>query len=419
MKRLNLNRLAAPASMLPLLLSASAAWGHSGGWYSEDGSDGLQEVWRHEDGKLYAQAGLAATWRDGGWPEDLWYQIPGVLMGGHAEAPEQGFSLDEASVALQWQHKRGLLAALEAGTHHGDELTLEQAWVGWQLPLSDGLRAQFQAGRLKGLFSPENATHASRRPFSETNAVYDAFYGGHLVDEGLRLQLLWEGVTAGLEIWDGGHFPATSGKGGGAQDLYIQWGQQWSGLRTDLGAWFYHARADERVDDRLDAGHSHGSGDDEDLEARQDIAFDGSQQGLGAFLFLSGDHRWNGDWGLRLELQGMDVDGELRDTTRQAALDGDYSAWTIQPEWGWGKHRLAARYSRLILENHLVGPGGPGLAEDAGLNGFGSDPWQAGLSYRYRVGAGLGLRLEWTHQALTAESSHYLGAGVTWVPFPG
>ena len=362
----------------------------------------------HAEGLTLA-AGLAATYRSDIAETNRLWQIPGRLMGGEAETSESGFALDEASLAADFSHSSGVIARAELAAHHGSTVDLEQGWAGYRGGWGEQDRRSWQvaAGRIKAAFSPQMARHASEREFSENRLLDDAFYGGHYQDDGLQAVVAIDAWTAGVELWGGEHYPSTSGSGGGAQDLFAYWSGQRGDWLWRLGGWAYHARADDRQDDRLESGHSH-SGNI--LQTNDNpVLFDGDERHLGLHADLSFVMSSGLSWHLAAEFIQAAVDGDLRDTTRTAILDGDYRGFWVQPavSWDGGRQHLAFRYERLALDNHLSGSAATILAESSGLQNSGNDPLRYGLSFRFypvqrSAGAGawhrLGLRLEWIHR---------------------
>ncbi|OZG72438.1 hypothetical protein BTA51_15020 [Hahella sp. CCB-MM4] len=357
-------------------------------------------------------AGLSTSYRSDTVAENSVWQIPGVLMGGDAHAPEKDFTLDDASLMLDWKDPDGVFAGLEFSKHGDHDLELEEAYAGMDFEVTDHLSMEITAGSMKGAFSPENGTHAYQRPFSDNNLLFDAFYGGHYVDEGARLAMSSGNLTLGTELWRGDQFPATSGTGGEAQDIYLYWLGQSDTIWWRLGGWIFHSRAENRKDDRLSDDHQHGTTTDTSVAAG--IEFDGSQNAAGIHVTLG----WilQDDWQLRLsgEVHQVKVDGNLTDSTRLATLEGRYNGYWIQPELEFQQHQIALRYATLNLDNHLIGAAGKSLANDAGLTDMGQNPEWLGLSYRYRLHENLALRLEWIENMTQESDKNYGAVGVTW-----
>lgn len=388
--------------LIPLVMAPALAFGHAGEIHTRAAEPAVAG--------LSVDAGISTTYRTGTVvPEAGVWQIPGILMGADAYGADEAFNLDGANIHLKWHGVQRAHASIDIGSHHDGEVELEEALAGYRL--ADRGRVVLEAGRMKARFSPENRSHAYARPFSENNLVYDAFYGAHYLDDGARVRMTpLAGLELGLEAWRGGHYPATDGTGGMAQDAYAHWYGGAGPWTLGVGAWVMLADASERPDDRLVGGHSHTISADQNT----DLTFSGNQDSAGARLSLlwQGPATWS--LGLTGEVITVDAEGELRDTLRQARLDGDYLGWWLQPELRWQQHALAVRYAQLVLDNHLSGAGGPVLAEDAGLLQNGTDPDWLGVSYRYQLQDGFGVRAEWTRNRSTGEAEDYLGFGVYW-----
>jgi hypothetical protein len=330
-------------------------------------------------------------------------------MGGGAHGVDQRFALDDASVHLRWFSREGVRVLFDAGSHHGEAVAIEQAAIGYRF--TGSWQPEVTMGRLKAAFSEENQSHSFSRSFSETNPVYSAFYGGHFVDEGLRLEASpGYGVTLGVETWTGTAFPATPGEQGGAHDIYIRWQGGNQNLSLGAGVWGMMANARDRADDRNNSDHSHGGVDTE----TQDLRFDGDQDSAGLTLQLTRHFAGGFDWNLSGEMVAVEVAGVVRDTTRAADLTGDYHGFWIRTGLEWQRQSLSLQYARIIPDNHLTGPAAAALATKAGLMAKANEPDWLGVSYRYRLADNLGLRLEWTQNQLGAENSDYLGLGFYW-----
>ncbi|WP_375177626.1 porin [Marinobacter mobilis] len=388
--------------LFPLLIAPALAHGHAGESHVMPAAP--------EVSSLSVDAGFSTTYRTGTVvPTVGVWQIPGVLMGADAYGASDTFNLDGANIHLKWHGAQRAHASLDIGSHHDGDVALEEALAGYRI--ADPGNVMLEAGRMKARFSAENRAHAYTRPFSENNLIYDAFYGAHYVDEGARVSSRpVAGLELGVEAWRGGHYPATEGKEGMAQDAYAHWYGGAGPWVLGLGAWVMLADASERPDDRLVGGHSHTVSVDQNA----DLVFSGQQDSAGARLSLLWQGRSAWSLGLTGEVVKVEVDGELRDRQRQAHLEGDSLGWWLQPELRWQQHALAVRYVQLVLDNHLVGAGGPVLAEDAGFLQNGTDPDWLGVSYRYQLQDGFGVRAEWTRNRSTGEAEDYLGFGIYW-----
>jgi hypothetical protein len=372
-------------------------------WYSQDPGS--------LSGHTLITAGLATTYRTGGLAENNLWQIPGLLMGGDAHSPQKGFALDEINLSLEWTNAEQIMAGFEFGKHGDHNSQFEQAYAGARIPVSDGITGSLLVGRLKARFSPENGSHAHARTFSENNLIYDAFFGGHYVDEGARFELKTGSLFLGTELWRGGQFPATSGSGGEAQDVYLYWQPGANNWRGTLGGWIFHARADDRTDSRLNDDHQHTN---TTSNSANNVQFDGSHliTGLHASLLWRPTSSWQ--MGATVEIQRVVVDGYLSDLTRIAELEGRYTGYWIKPEISYGNHQFGFRYARLNLDNHLTGAGAPVLISESGLADMERDPDWMGVSYRFQWHQDLSIRLEWTRNQSIEAGANYAGIGLLW-----
>ncbi|AHE99065.1 hypothetical protein [Thioalkalivibrio paradoxus] len=367
--------------------------------------------------KTEVSAGLSLTWRSQGVVDDgLPWRIPGALMGGHALPAQEGLELDDAFLGIRHPlsdrlHVGAKIAAHGHGGDSGDvDIELEHAFVGFSHELAHQ-PVLFEAGRMSPRFSPAVAEHPSTRLFSEAPLAMDVFLGRHYHDEGILLMRSDpDGLSAGVELWRGSNFPATSGSGGGAWDLFATY--RWSGHRqqADVGLWHLHADARLRPDARYQEGHSHGLPDE---EMPPDIRFTGDTRLTG--LHGSVRHFVRPDLAIGISGEFLDSrsDGALSDALRRANYTGDYRGGWIQPELHWGRHTLGLRYERLELKNELHGAAAPGLAKDANLLND-DDPERLGIAWRYRFDHGLAVRVEWTRDQSLPERSNRLGIGLVW-----
>ena len=361
--------------------------------------------------KVSMTAGISTTFRNNSLSEDTLWQIPGILMGGDSHPTEEGISLDEASVELEWKSPESVFAGFELSQHGDHNIEFEQAFAGLDILMSEQVQSSLNVGRIKARFSPENGTHASARLFSENNVIYDAFYGGAYVDEGARFEIHSNDIIFGTEFWKGRQFPSTAGSDGGAQDVYVYWNPSIRDWKITFGAWFFRAKADSRKDDRADDSHQHSN-------SATSIADLTQFKGRHLISGVHGSFIWEPDsnWKFRssFEIQKVNVDGELSDATRLAKLEGRYTGIWIQPELHFQRHELALRYARLKLDIHVVGPASQLLIEDSGLKDIGRDPDCLGISYGYQLFSNLRLRLEWTRNRTTSNTEHYAGIGLRW-----
>lgn len=367
---------------------------------------------------LSARLHLAASWRSDDQQteeeraaQEVW-QIPGVLMGGHAAPYERETTLDEVSLWLTYWTPENSYAVLKAGSHGGSELALEHAYAGQQLHLG-ALPLQVEAGRMMAFFSPLNHQHPSTELFSLNSLAYTALLGGHVQDNGVRLSLgnSAAGFSAGLEAYKGSAFPAAGS--GGMHTAFVRLAGQGAATDWQLQGWYLSAQADNRQDDRSASGHSHSASTSTAFSGR----FSGDTEATG--VYLETGWRWADEQrlGLRAEWLSVAVDGQVEnDTATQViGLEGDYQGLLLEPSLRWQAHTLALRYERLSIQNSLTGAAVGTLGAEAGLINHGHNPQRLSVAWNWQYQPALLLRLEWLQdKAMPEHQPQVLMLGGVW-----
>lgn len=339
------------------------------------------------------------------------WQIPGLLMGGHASPYQRGAHLDELSLWLGWRGRHDSYGIIKLASHggdgHGSQAELENAYLGQIF----GVSAQpwrIEAGRMTAAFSPVNHDHPANAQFSLAPLAYDAWLGRHVVDDGLRLLLgdSEQGWSMGLEAYRGDSFPA--GHGDGLYDAFVRHARRDFHWDWTVQIWGMRANAKARGDGRLHAGHDHG------LTGTLPVHFTGNTELAG----LYGELGWT--WGhqrrvaLRAEWIDVEQAGELSDGSRLLDLEGSHHGMHIMPQLQWGNHRLALRYERLYLDNLLRGPAAEMLGNDAGLINNGHDPRRLALGWHWQYSPSLAWRVEWLRDDSMPERRQLTTLGLVW-----
>ena len=357
---------------------------------------------------------LALTARSAGAVDsDEYWRIPGVMMGGHAWPAERGLNADELSLSLGYRIDENLFAVIKAALQDGHDDAvpeIEHAWLGY-VCCGDNGPLVIEAGRMSALFTPSVSEHSSTRVFADASLPADAFLGRHFHDQGLRL---WrhkpQGVSAGIELWQGHAFPATDDEDGGAADLFVKVNHLSGRFSLRSGVWALFARANERPDHRYSEGHSHG---DLGSTPPPDVRFSGDSVLAGIHALLGWQLGQQQALRLRLEWLQVDADGLIEDETRRADIDSQYQGITLQPEWQLGRHLLALRAEQLILDNHLSGAAALPLAEDANLI-TDHNPWRLGLGWRWQWRKSMALRADLTRDASLGTAENRVAIGLVW-----
>ena len=367
---------------------------------------------------ISASLDLAVSWRsknqlsDADIHNQVVWQMPGLLMGGHASAYQQNSTLDQASLRMQYLSADRSYAMVKVGSHGDSEVSLENAMAGqsWEWA---GQSLSAEAGRMTAFFSPFNHQHPADAAFSLTPLAYSGLLGGHVEDVGVRMSVgeALHGLSAGIEHYQGSRFPAADS--GGLSGLFVRHAGVLEQLDWQLQGWLLDASANNRQDDRSASSHSH--------SASSSTAFSGYFDGDTRVAGLFGDigYRWANNWrlGLVAEYMSSQVNGQVTDSaaTRVIQLDGDYQSLLLEPGLTLGAQRLAVRYEVLHIINRLTGTAVDTLADEAGLINDGHNPQRLAAVWHWQYNGHTGVRLEWmSDQSMPDRQPVVMTAGVIW-----
>ncbi|MDP2226700.1 MAG: hypothetical protein Q8J78_04410 [Moraxellaceae bacterium] len=357
----------------------------------------------------HLDAALSTTWRSEAAANTAQaWQIPGLLMGGHALPAERGPGLDQAILTLTHHRDDGLYALLKAGSHDGGDFGLEHAYAGWR---SSGESTGFavEGGRMSPMFSPLLHDHPAERLYAESSLLADAFWGRHLEDNGLRLLArLPADIRLGIESWQGNAFPATPGET--LHDVFGDITFATGGVTLTAGFFALEASAVNRTDNRYDSGHSHGG----TTITVPDVRYTGDTR-IGG---VNGRLQWQltdqQTLRLRSEWMQQDVDGNIRESTRLAHLAGTHRGMSHAFEFKAGRHEIGLRYDSLSLSNTVSGSGAAVLAPLAGLTTTGNNPQKLNVAYARQILPGLKTRIEWVQDDSTGQRHERWLLGFVW-----
>lgn len=368
---------------------------------------------------LSADLSLAASWRSDNQQsnqaiadEEVW-QIPGVLMGGHASSYEKQTSLDEFSLAMHYLTDKNSYASLKIGSHGGTEISLENALFGQAFNVSNQ-PARIEAGLMTAFFSPSNHEHPSTTLFSLPSLGYTALLGGHVQDTGVRAAFGQEarGFSLGIEANKGSSYPASNS--GGLYSAYLRHAYQGFYLDWQLQGWYLNATAKNRKDDRSAGGHSHSVSTN---TTGFTGSFDGETQAAGLFSELQWNLGYRKALKLRSEYLQVNAEGLVEDESgnRQLNLDGEYQSLSLEPSLLLGLHTFGLRYERLSLKNTLTGAAASQLGAEANLINDGHEPQRFSAAWKWQYTPNLALRLEWVNdQTLADHQPKIVTLGATW-----
>ncbi|MEE4251347.1 MAG: hypothetical protein V2I38_12210 [Alcanivoracaceae bacterium] len=356
---------------------------------------------------------LAVTARsDGAVASDEYWRIPGVLMGGHAWPAQRGISMDELSLSLGYRIDENLFAVIKAAQHDGHDggPSIDHAWVGYVCCDSVGPLV-IEAGRMSAAFTPSVSEHSSARIFSDASLPADAFLGRHFHDHGMRV---WRhhpnGLSFGMELWQGEAFPASADEDGGAGDVFASINHQRGRLTLQTGVWALFARANERPDHRYTEDHTHGG---IGAVPPADVRFSGDSLLSGIHALVGWQVRTDVHAALRMEWMQVEADGVIEDITRRATIDSVYSGIVLQPEMTIARHSFAVRAEQLVLDNHVTGAAALPLSQDANLIND-HNPWRLALGWRWQWRDAVALRADLTRDATLGKAENRAAIGFVW-----
>lgn len=309
--------------------------------------------------------------------------LPGFPLGGEAGSPQSGFSLghNELTVSANIDDKFYGFVATPIVYQDGEaSIELEEAYIE---TLSIGRGLTVKAGKFFSGAGYLNAIHDHAHDFTDRPLVYDALFGGHLVDTGAQVK--WVApmtvyLSLGGELTSGSEFPGGENhdnntgrsffiKTGGDINMSSSW---------QLGSGYYASEFDLREG----GGHDHGA-----EEESPDSELQGGEVDIRGIDFV---YKWSpngnpkernfklqGEYFERSE-SGRSVFSE-GDNFSEADYHGDQYGYYLQgvyqfmPAW-----RIAVRYDFLNADNNISLFENNGISEEefleeSGIGGFVDD----------------------------------------------
>lgn len=372
---------------------------------------------------ILVNASLAATWRSDDLVQeyDFW-QVPGTMMGGDSWPAEKGVQIDEMKLGLGVRVDQNIYAVLEVGSHASGSddhsaVDLEHAYLGYVCCEETGPWV-LEIGRMVGAFSPSLSSHASDRLASEAPLIEDVFFGRNFHDDGARFMWHTESLIAGVEVWKGDAFPATS-SGGTAWDVFARYTWNSGGLKLSSGAWWYQSSAEARSDHRYGGSHQHTPVAPPGVTALTfpDTRFTGDSELYGVNADASYQTE-NKHWtlGFKTEFMHMDMDGILHDDIgRIASIDAKQMGAWAQPYITFKAHTIGVRAEWLSTDNQITGAAASQLSIDSGLanpNEFEPSRYSAIWLWQWRNN--IALRTELIEDKSLPDDQLRFAVGVVW-----
>jgi hypothetical protein len=198
-------------------------------------------------------------------------ELPGFQLGGEAGLPEQGFSTghNELVISSNIDDKfYGSVTAAIVQEEGATELELENAYIE-TLGLGNGFT--IKGGQFFSGIGYLNDIHGHAHDFSDRPLVYDALFGGHLIDTGLQVR--WVAPTdfylsLGAETMSGSEYPGGENEDANkGASFFVKTGGDISDSSSwQLGLSHYSTEFDVREA----GGHAHGGHGEEEVEVALD-----------------------------------------------------------------------------------------------------------------------------------------------------
>lgn len=287
-------------------------------------------------------------------------ELPGFQLGGEAGLAEPGFSTahNELALSAYIDDKFYGSATIPIIYTNGEtEVELEEIYIE-TLGLGHGL--SLKAGKFYSSIGYLNSHHDHAHDFTDRPLVYDAFFGGHLVDTGLLAQWLAPTpfyLNLGLEVTRGSEFPGGENKDNNeGRTLFIKTGGDLgSSASWQLGLSYFSTEFDQR-----EAGaHHHG---DEEHEGAENLTNDGEVEISGIdFIYKwapngnakESNLKIQGEYFIRDE-QGRAEFSEEGDAA-QAQYDGEHTGYYLQAVYQLMRHwSVGIRYDSLSADNEIT-----------------------------------------------------------------
>jgi len=359
-------------------------------------------------------------------------ELPGFQLGGEAGLPSNGFSTGHNELVMSANIDDTFFGIINMAIVHADgetEIELEEAYIE-TLTLGNGFTVK--AGQFFSGIGYLNSIHDHAHDFADRPLVYDALFGGHLMDTGV--QTTWVAptdtyLTFGAEVTSGSNFPSGESEGNNnGRAFFVKTGGD-IGMSSSwqLGASYYESEFDVR---EAGGGHDHG-GESEEAETIDNELLNGELDIAGidfVYKWAPKGNNKNTNFKLQAEYFVKNESGLAEfvegDASAEAMYDGKQEGFYVQtvyqfmPAW-----RVGLRYDHLKADNKFSDFEDNGIDEEEFLeeSGYGTadDPKKFSLMLDYAPSHFSRLRLQYskldnghdeTYDAITLQYSMSLGS---------
>jgi len=360
-------------------------------------------------------------------------ELPGFQLGGEAGLPSNGFATGHNELVMSANIDDSYFGTINMAIVHSDgetEIELEEAFIE-TLKLGNGFT--LKAGQFFSGIGYLNSIHDHAHDFADRPLVYDAIFGGHLVDTGL--QSTWVAPTDlylsfGAELTTGSKFPSGENEGNNeGRAFFVKTGGD-IGISSSwqLGASYYQSEFDVR---EASGAHDHG-GDDHEEEVTIDNELLNGDIDISGIDFV---YKWapkgnNKQTNFKFQAEyfvknesGL-VEFVEGDASAEALYDGKQQGYYMQgvyqfmPAW-----RIGLRYDHLKADNKFSDFEDNGIDEEEFLeeSGYGTadEPNKFSIMLDYAPSHFSRLRLQYseldnghdeTNEIITLQYSMSLGS---------
>ena len=330
--------------------------------------------------------------------------LPGFQLGGEAGLPDNGFSTghNELVISANIDDKfYGKMTTAIVQEDGATELELEEAFIE-TLSLGNGFTVK--GGRFYSGIGYLNSIHDHAHDFADRPLVYDALFGGHLIETGVQAQ--WVAPTDfylafGAEVTSGSEYPGGTNKNNDGLSFFAKTGGDINDSSSwQLGTSYYTTEFDVREA----GGHSHGGGtstaDNELLNGEVDIA------GIDfVYKWTPNGNAKDTNFKLQAEYFVRDEKGHAKFTEGENSAEADYdgeqegyyaqAVYQFMPAW-----RVGVRYDHLEANNRFANFVNSGIAldeflEESGL-GTEGDPEKTSFMIDYSPSHFSRIRLQYS-----------------------
>lgn len=193
--------------------------------------------------------------------DDTLLNLPGFQLGGEAGLPENGFSTGHNELVISANIDDKFYGQIDTAIIYENNQTIVEIEEVYIKTLGLGGGLTFKAGQFFSSIGRLNSMHDHTHDFTDRPLVYDAIFGGHLVDTGVHVNWLAPTdfyLNIGAELVTGSTFPGGTNNGNddGLSVFAKTGGDIGKGGSWQLGIDYYQTKFDTRTA----GGHSHGGG---------------------------------------------------------------------------------------------------------------------------------------------------------------